>query len=169
MNKMHSWYSNKESIKVVIMLMLALVLAVVLYHRFSDKDAGDLTYLSSVAHETEVQALSSDESGDRLHRSSEGLVPGRSRSITAPPALDRDIFSFRILGESSIVDAGRSAADQFELNATLIDAGEPLAIIDGEVLGVGATVRGYEVGEIRDGEVSLMKSKHKYIIKMKEE
>ncbi len=87
-------------------------------------------------------------------------------NLQPPPYLTRDIFSFRNSGDNSIRSSDGIIPDNLELNATIIDDGEPLAIIGNKVMGIGEFVNGLEVREIKNNEVVLAKGEQKYILRM---
>ena len=172
MGTIKNWCSNKENIKILIMIGMAIILMVILKIRFSGK-AVHISDSSAAGNEAGIESLTQDSAGGNNSRIPE-QAPARSQKVIfhspkPPPFLKRDLFSSRNPGTNPKRKAEQTKEVNLELTATIIDGQGALAIIGNEVLGMGDTVKGLRVTAIRKNEVVLSKGKRQYILRIKEE
>lgn len=167
MEKTANWFSKSDNMKIVLVAALSLVLVVVLMMRMSgDKDAEKPatpaeTYNTAAETPAPFQKQTRDDNANRR------VEPMKADTMKPPLFLKRDLFSYRMSKNSSKRDEGGSAPD-LELNATITDDGEPLAIIGNEVFGTGEMVKGFRVTQIKNNEVILSKENRQYVIRISE-
>ncbi len=163
-----NWCTKKENVKIIFMLGLAVILLIALQHLFSrgkethKADSSEAMYENRMESQTQAAKRIKDE---KMLKSSNAKTI-KYDNLQPPPYLTRDIFSFRNSGDNSIRSSDGIIPDNLELNATIIDDGEPLAIIGNKVMGIGEFVNGLEVREIKNNEVVLAKGEQKYILRM---
>ncbi len=172
MNNMKSWCSNKENIKIICMVGLAIVLVVVLIHRFSAK-AVNTSDSPAAEYQRGMEPLTGNSAREYKTRMPE-RTPSRSKKVmfngVKPPALlKRDLFASRNTGNSPKRTTEQIEAVHLELTATIIDGAGALAIIGNEVLGMGDRVKGMRVTAIKENEVTLSKGKRQYVLRIKDE
>jgi hypothetical protein len=172
MDKIKKWCSNKENLKILFMIVMAIILLFVLKKRFGGTGAENPD--SSAAHyENRVEAQSEIAVAGYDKR-----VPTRApdRSKTAQlkdpepsPFLKRDLFSSRYSELNPKRNAEEVEKVDLELKATIIDGQGALAIIGKEVLVTGEKINGLRVTAIKENEVVLSKGKKRYVLRIKEE
>jgi len=172
MDNIKNWCSNKENIKLVVMIGMAIVLLVILKIRFSEK-AVPASDSSAVRYETGIESLPQDSVRVDNRRMPE-RAPAQSENVMfqnpkPPPSLKRDLFSSRNPGTKPKRKAGQVEKANLELTATIIDGQGALAIIGNDVFGMGDMVQGLRVTSIKNNEVILSKGKKQHVIRIKEE
>ena len=172
MDNLKKWCSNKENIKILIMIGMAIILIVVLKNRFGETSA-EKSDSSAVGHETGMEAQ--NQAGTLAYdKRIPEKTPARSQKVKfnrfkQPPFLKRDLFSsgnpvFKPIRKTEQMDGSN-----LELTATIIDGQGALAIIGNEVLGMGEMVNGLRVTAIKKNEVILSKGKKQHVLRIKEE
>jgi hypothetical protein len=172
MDTIKNWCSNKENLKIVIMIAMAIILLVILKNRFTEK-AVHTSDASAAGYETASASLSQDAArgykaripAKRPARPNKGMVQG----LKPPPFLKRDLFASRKPGTNPTRMAEHVEEVNLELTATLIDGQGALAIIGNEVLGMGEMIQGFRVTAIKKNEVILSKGTKQYVLRIKEE
>jgi hypothetical protein len=171
MENIKNWCSNKENIKILVMIGMAIILMVILKISFGGKAVQ--TSDSSAAHyETGTESLTQDSAREYIKRIPE-TAPARSkklmfRGLKPPPFLKRDLFFSRTTGTKPTRKAEHVEEVKLELTATIIDGQGALAIIGNEVLGMGEVIKGLRVTSIKKNEVILSKGKKQYVLRIKE-
>ncbi len=172
MDKIKHWCSNKENIKILVMIGMAIVLVVILKIRFGGKavhtsDASVAGYKAGM--ETAAQDSVRAENRRMPERAPARIENVMFRGPKPPPFLKRDLFSSRNLVTKPKRKAKKVEKVDLDLTATIIDGQGALAIIGNEVFGMGDMVQGLRVTSIKNNEVTLSKGKRKHIIRIKEE
>ena len=172
MDNIKNWCSNKENIKLAIMIGMAIIFVFVLKSRFSGKAV--ITSDSSVlSNETQIESLHQDSVRGYNTRMQE-KTPARLKEMNdhdlkPPPFLKRDLFSSRNPEIKPKREAAQMEAANLELTATIIDDQGALAIIGNEVLGIGEMLMGLRITAIKNNEVILSKGKSQHVLRIKEE
>jgi len=172
MSNIKNWCSNKENIKILIMIGMAIILIVVLKNRFGGTSA-EKSDSSKVRYETGMESQAQAATRDNYKRIPE-KSPERSQKVKfsglkPPPFLKRDLFASRIPVTNPKRKAEQMEEVKLELTATIIDGQGALAIIGNEVLGMGEMVNGLRVTAIKKNEVILSKGKKQHVLRIKEE
>jgi hypothetical protein len=172
MENIKNWCSNKENIKILIMIGMAIILLIILKIRFGAK-ADHTPDASAARYETGTESLTRDSVREYIKRIPE-KPPARSEKVMShglkpPPFLKRDIFFSRTTGTELTRKAEHVDEVKLELTATIIDGQGALAIIGNEVLGMGEVVKGLRVTSIKNNEVTLTRGKRQYVLRIKEE
>ena len=172
MQKSVNWFSKKDNIKLVFVAVLSIVLIVVLKAGMSGgKDAESSAAspeIYNTAEGTPAPFIKQTRVDRPLKRKSGKSKTLDASTLKAPPSLKRDIFSFRLSKNSSKREEVRRGPD-LELNATITDERQPLAIIGSEVLGIGDVVKGYTLTEIKNHEAVLSRDGEHYTLRMLKE
>ena len=171
MENIKNWCSNKENLKILFMIGMAIVLVFVLKNRFSEKTA-NTSGSSSTHYDTGMGSLTQNSARRDNSRMAE-KAPARLKQVMlhglkAPISLKRDIFSYRISKNSSKREEAQKDSG-LKLNATITDGSEPLAIIGNEVLGIGESVNGFEIRAIKNNEAVLLRDGKHYTLRIIEE
>jgi hypothetical protein len=172
MENIKKWCSNKENIKILFMIGMAILLIVVLKHRFSGNSA-KTSDSSAVSHETVMKAQTQDGTGG-FDKRIQDKAPARSQTVKfnglkSPPFLKRDLFYSGNPEIMPIRKAGQMERNNLELTATIIDDQGALAIIGNEVLGMGEMIKGFRVTAIKNNEVILSKGEKQHVLRVSEE
>jgi hypothetical protein len=168
-NNIKKWCSNKDNIKILFMIGMAIILIFVLIHRFGGN--GTQTSDASMApHKTGIDSQAQASVPKYIQtmpykKRSEKMV---SYGQKPPPFLKRDLFFSRKIRNNPIRNGEREELN-LELTATIIDSQGAVAIIGNEVLGMGEIVEGLRVTSIKNNEVILSKGKAQYVLRIKEE
>ena len=165
--KVTDWLSNKENIKLLLIIPLSILLIFVLKHRMSGGKDAEKSGASPEIHRSSPAATvhARDTS---WKREAGGTRSMKNYALKAPPSLKRNIFAFRISKNNSIREEEQKDSG-LKLNATITDDRAPLAIIGSEVLGIGDMVKGFKVTEIKNDEAVLLKDGIHYTLRMVEE
>jgi hypothetical protein len=172
MEDIKKWCSDKENLKIVFMIFMAIILVVILKIRLGGKaEQKDVSPTS--AHKTEVTATSQSPAREIKQRKMV-RTPVRTGSrafqgTKAPPFLERDLFSSRKSPSVPTRKGEHVEQVELELTATIIDNQGALAIIGDDVFAIGDMVQGYQVMSIKNNEVVLSKGKRQYVFKFNEE
>jgi hypothetical protein len=172
MDKIKIWCSNKENIKILLMIGMAIILVVILKNRFGGteaekSDSSEASYENRMEPQTEIAIGGYDKGIPKR-------APARSKTTKLkgpepPPFLKRDLF-FSRYSELNPKIKGEEMEDlNLELTATIVDGRGALAIIGNEVLEMGEMVNGLRVTAIKNNEVILSKGKRKYVLRINEE
>jgi hypothetical protein len=172
MDNIKNWCSNKENIKLAVMIGMDIIFVFVLKSRFSGK-AVITSDSAAISKETEMESLSQDSVRGHNTRVQE-KEPAQLTAVTVhdlkpPPFLKRDLFSSRNPEIKPKREAAQMEAANLELTATIIDDQGALAIIGNEVLGIGEMVMGLHITAIKNNEVILSKGKRQHVLRIKEE
>ena len=172
MEHLKNWCSNKENIKLLIMIGMAIILLIILKIRFGAK-AVHTPDTSSAHYETGTASITQDAVRGYIKRIPE-KAPARSEKVMyhglkPPPFLKRDLFFSRTTGTKPNRKAEHMEEVNLKLTATIIDGQGALAIIGNEVLGMGEMVEGLRVTSIKNNEVILSKGKRRYVLRITEE
>jgi len=169
MENIKNWCSNKENIKILFMIGMAIVLVFVLKNRFGgteaeNSDSSAASYENRMEPQTEIAMGGYDK---RIPKK----APARSKAMKfkspePPPFLKRDLFSSRYSGLNPIRKSEETEEVNLELKATIIDGRDPLAIIGNEVLGLGEFIKGAEVIAIKNNVAILSRDGKQYVLKM---
>jgi len=172
MDNIKNWCSNKENIKILFMIGMAIILLVILKIRFGGKAVH--TSGSSVAgYEAEMKTPVQDSVRVDNKKMPE-RAPARAENVMyrgpkPPPFLKRDLFTSRNPVTKPKRKTGKVEKVNLELTATIIDGQGALAIIGNEVFGMGDMVQGLRVTSIKKNEVVLSKGKRQHVLRLKEE
>ena len=172
MDTIKNWCSNKENVKIVIMIGMAIILLVILKNRFAEKTV-HTSDTSAAGYETKLASLSQD-AAQRYNARIPAKTPARLnkgmvQGLKPPPFLKRDLFSSRNIGTNPTRKAEHVEEVNLQLTATIVDGQGALAIIGNEVLGMGDMIQGFRVTAIQKNEVILTKGKKQYLLRIKEE
>ena len=164
-------FSNKDNIKIAVMVGLAVVLLIVIAKRFSGSGT-DEQPVSAVAGHQQIVMPQSQTVKRQYSKAAvnKAAVPKsvKYNNSEAPPFLTRDLFNSRNWDVRPKREADQKDPG-LKLNATITDDGDPLAIIGDEVLGIGDSVKGFKVTAIRNHEAVLSGDGKHYTLRMTEE
>ena len=169
MEDIKKWCSDKENLKIVFMVIMAIVLVFILKIRFSGK--GEVS--SATAQEENIimptQAADSNIIQRKVTRTPAPRGSRVFQTAKAPPFLERDLFSSRISASVPKRKGEHVEQVELELTATIIDSQGALAIIGNDVLAIGDMVQGYQVTSIKKNAVLLSKGKRQHELRIKED
>jgi hypothetical protein len=165
-------FSNKENIKIAVMVGLALVLIIVIAKRFSN--SGTDEPVSAVAGHEQIEMHEQQNVKRQYSKAPFKKTAMKSENIKlfnseAPPFLTRDLFNSRIRDIIPKREKEQVKEVPLELTATIIDGNGELAIIGDEVLGIGDEVKGFTIKEVRNNEVLLARDGDLYTLGVKDE
>lgn len=171
MENIKNWCSNKENIKILVMIGMAIILVVILKIRFGEK-AVHIPDTSAAHYKTGTE-LQTKDSVREYSKTIHERPPARSEKVVfhdlkPPPSLKRDLFFSRKPGTKPIGKEEHVEEVKLELTATIIDGQGALAIIGNEVLGMGEVIEGLRVTSIKKNEVVLSKGKRQYVLRIRE-
>jgi len=172
MDNIKNWCSNKENIKILFMIGMAIILLVILKIRFGGK-AVHTSGPSVAGYEAEMKTPVQDSVRVDNKKMPE-RAPARTENVMfrgpkPPPFLKRDLFTSRNPVTKPKRKTGKVEKVNLELTATIIDDQGALAIIGNDVFGMGDMVQGLRVTSIKKNEVILSKGKKQHVLRLKEE